>query len=169
MKNLIFALLVFASLTVSAGVKLVGSINVISVRNIDSKTEYVLLKTGANASQKELRKNQATSIDQAVNNIVSQVPGGEFLKNVNIYSDGDKWAISGDVWGVAESANVLGFRIGDNVLIKNSSLNPLSKEKEKFSKGVIIAFKDKKSCLVKRESGEIKEVNYNDLSKSESN
>ncbi|MGE5449335.1 MAG: hypothetical protein ACM3PR_13315, partial [Bacteroidales bacterium] len=112
-------------------------------------------------SRSNFRKNKAATVDQAINNVVSDVPGGEFLKNAKLYTDGKDWAVLGDVWGVIESANVEGFRIGDRVLIKNSILN-----KDKFSRGEVTGFKDRKTCIVKVEGGNMKEFNYSDLSKA---
>lgn len=141
---------------------LVGSVNMISSRNVDSKTNYELIKTGSDDSQSSFKKNKGVTVDQAINNVVTNTPGGEFLKNAKIYTDGKNWAVIGDVWGVIESANIEGFRIGDKVLIKNSILN-----KDKFSDGLITGFKDRKTCLVKVSSGSIKEISYTDLRKAE--
>ncbi len=164
MKNLIFVLLTFLSLSVFAGHKQVGAVNMISNRNIDSKTDYVLLKTGTDISNDFIRKNKASTLDQAINNTVAEVPGGEFMKNVKIYMDGDIFIVNGDVWGIATEANFEGFKIGDKIFIKNSLLKSV---KEKFTPGVIIGFKDRKSCLVKTNAGAVKEVNYADISKGE--
>jgi len=162
MKNL-FTFLVLALIVGGcSSLKMVGDVNMISSRNVDSKTDYVLIKSGADDSKSFFKKNKGATIDQAINNAVVNVPGGEFMKNVKLYTDGKAWAVVGDVWGVPESANVEGFRIGDMVLIKNSILN-----KSKFSGGEIVGFKDRKTCIVKVSGGEMKELNYSDLSKAE--
>jgi len=163
MKTQIFTLLLLLALvTGCSSIKMVGDVNMISSRNVDSKTDYVLIKTGSDDSKSNFRKNKGATVDQAINNVVINVPGGEFLKNAKLYTDGKDWAVVGDVWGVKESANVEGFQIGDRVLIKNSILN-----KEKFSTGEITGFKDRKTCIVKVSTGDLKEVGYTDLSKSE--
>lgn len=157
--------LLFLSIVILAGcssVHQIGSVNMISSRNVDSKADYVLIKTGTNDSKANFRKNKATTVDQAINNMVQNVPGGEFMKNVKLYTDGKSFAVLGDVWGVAESANIEGFRVGDKVLIKNSILN-----KEKFSHGEITGLKDRKTCIVRVDGGQEKEYNYADLSKAE--
>ena len=160
MKKLTIAILL-AVLFGCSSVHQIGQVNMISSRNVDSKTDYVLIKTGTNDSKANFRKNKASTVDQAINNMVQNVPGGEFLKNAKIYTDGKSFAVLGDVWGVSESANIEGFKIGDKVLIKNSILN-----KGKFSHGEITGLKDRKTCIVKVDNGQEKEYNYTDLSKA---
>ena len=162
MKTNFKTLILFAVLISGcSSLKMVGDVNMISSRNIDSKTDYVLIKTGTDDSKANFRSNKADNIDDAINKAVQNVPGGEFLKNAKIYTDGKSWTVIGDVWGVTESANVEGFKIGDAVLIKNSILN-----KDKFSRGIVTGFKDRKTCIVKIENGATKELNYSDLSHS---
>lgn len=141
---------------------LVGDVNMISTRNVDSKTDYELIKTGTDDSQNNFKKIKAATVDGSINNVVINSPGGEFLKNAKLYTDGKNWAIIGDVWGVSKSANVEGFRIGDMVLIKSNSLLT----KEKFVKAEITGFKDRNTCIVRLEGGTMKEINYTELSKA---
>ena len=162
----IFTLFVVAVLfSGCSSVKMVGDVNMLSTRNVDSGANYQLIKTGTDDSRTAFRKSKAINIDQAVNNLVMDVPGGEFLKNAKLYTDGKKWAVIGDVWGLPEQANVEGFKIGDAVYIKNSLLNK-TLNGEKFTKAEITGFKDKKTCLVTLDTGEIKEADYSDLSKT---
>jgi len=161
MKRILPVLLMAILLASCSSLKMVGDVNMISSRNVDSKTDYVLIKTSTDDSKRNFKKNKAATVDQAINNVVMNVPGGEFLKNAKLYTDGKEWGILGDVWGLTESANIEGFKIGDSVLIKNSLLN-----KGKFTKGVINGFKDRKTCIVKVESGDLKECSFTDLSKS---
>jgi hypothetical protein len=79
MRNIIFTLL-FATVYGCSAVRMVGDVNMISSRNIDSKSDYQLIKTGTDDSRANFRKNSAENIDQAINNVVMDVPGGEFLK-----------------------------------------------------------------------------------------
>jgi hypothetical protein len=148
-------------LSACSSLKQVGDLNMISTRNVDSKVNYVLLKTGTDDSKSNFRKNKAENIDKAINNAVVVVPGGEFLKNAKLYTDGKMWSVIGDVWGFTENANVEGFRIGDLVLVKNSIL-----KKGSFLKGQISGFKDRKSCIVLLDGGEVRAVDYVDLSKA---
>ena len=166
MKTLIFLILIAFIFSGCSSVRMVGDVTMLSTRNVDSSVKYELIKTGTDNSRAAFRHSKATNIDQAVNNLVMDVPGGEFLKNVKIYTDGKKWAIIGDVWGLPEQANVEGFKIGDAVYIKNSLLST-TLNGEKFTKATITGFKDKNTCLVTLGTGEIKEADYSDLSKSE--
>jgi hypothetical protein len=158
-----FKALIFTAVMLSgcSSFRMVGDLNMISTRNVDSKADYVLIKTGTDDSKNNLKKYKASTVDIAINNFVISVPGGEFLKNAKLYTDGKSFAIVGDVWGITEAANVEGFRIGDVVLIKNSIL-----KKDKFSKGEITGFKDRKTCIIKTDTGEMKEVSYSELSKA---
>jgi hypothetical protein len=166
MKTLLSIVLSTLLLVGCSSVKMVGDVNMLSTRNVDSNVNYELIKTGTDDSKTAFRKTKATNIDQAVNNLVLDVPGGEFVKNVKIYTDGKKWAVIGDVWGLPEQANVEGYRIGDSVYIKNSLISK-TLNGEKFTKAKVTGFKDKKTCLVTLDSGEIKEANYSDLSKTD--
>lgn len=165
MKKFIKCLLTSLMLAGCTSVKMVGDLNMISTRNIDAGANYELIKTGTDNSKAAFRKSKSVNVDQAVNDAVTGVPGGEFLKNAKLYTDGKKWAVVGDVWGLTESANVEGFKIGDVVYIKNSLVNKTISG-EKFTKAKVTGFQDKKSCLVEMPGGEIKAVNYSDLSKS---
>lgn len=144
-----------------SSVKMIGDVNLISTRNVDSSANYELLKTGVDDSRKAWKQTKSKNLDKAINSAVLAVPGGEFLKNCKIYTDGKYWAVMGDVYGLSENANVNGFKIGDPVFVSNGILS-----KDKFTPGTIAGFKDEKSCLVRYDGGEIKEVNYSDLSKT---
>ena len=166
MKKTLVLLFLFVSISAIAdSFKIVGQVNMISTRNIDSGVNYELLKTGTDDSKKALKELRADNLDGAIDNAVKNVAGGEFLKNVKIYFDGKYFAVIGDVWGVREAANVEGFRIGDQVYFKNSLINKTI-SREKYIKAKITSFKDNKTCMVTTENGEIKEVAYKDLSKS---
>lgn len=81
-------------------VKQIGKLNMISNRNVDSKMEYKLIKNYVGGSKREFRKHKGKSLEEAIDNVVRSVPGGEFLKNVKIYHiDGKYYAVEGDIWG----------------------------------------------------------------------
>nr|WP_319570222.1 hypothetical protein [uncultured Draconibacterium sp.] len=160
------ALLFLASIMLaSCAPKLVGTLNMISVRNVDSNANYELLSTGTSDSRKAAKQNKGRNIDEAIQNAVADVPGGEFLKNAKLYTAGSKYMIVGDVWGIADNANVEGFRVGDVVYKKNSLLKNGTMG-ERFEKVTITGFKDRQTCLVKNDKGEIIEVDYSKLSKT---
>lgn len=139
--------------------KEIGKINMISNRNIDSKTEYIVIKNYVGGTKKELKKMKAETIEQAVDNVVRNVPGGEFLKNVKIYIvKGKYYAVEGDVWGYPTNANYKGFKVGDSVQWKDNF---------KEHKGVITDLKNETECTIREEnSGDLKVVKYSELLKS---
>src|SRR5258705_8863905 len=99
MKNLFF-LVALTMLSSCMSFKQVGQVNMTSNRNIDPKLDYKVLSTYTGASTKELRKSRAKTLQQAIDETVKKIPGGEFLMNVKIYLvNGEYFAVEGDVWG----------------------------------------------------------------------
>jgi hypothetical protein len=151
-------------LTSCAGVKVtqIGKLNMISNRNVDSKTEYSLLKSYMGASNKEIKKAKATTIEDAIDETVRNTSGGEFLKNVKVYLVQNKknfyYAVEGDVWGVKGQENFRGFVVGDLVQWKDML--------GKTHKGKITGLIDSKECMVKEEGKtDSKAVEYDKLIK----
>jgi hypothetical protein len=89
----------------------IGKLNMISTRNVDSTTEYILLKDYVGATNKDLKKTTAKTIEDAIDEAVKSVKGGEFLKNVSLFEvkrgfwffKRTYYAIEGDVWGLSRS------------------------------------------------------------------
>lgn len=89
-----------------------GHLNMVSCRNVETKTTYQLLKKNVEYTKKELRKIRTTTIESAVNDAVKKVDGGEYLMNARIrvcvipgtlyngYQSTVFYAVEGDVWGV---------------------------------------------------------------------
>lgn len=97
-----------------SSVRQIGQVNMISDRNVDARTEYILIQTYA-GGDKQLKRSRAQNVQQAVDQTVRNVPGGEFLKNVKLYSiDAKYYAVEGDVWGIGQG-NFKGFHVGDKV------------------------------------------------------
>lgn len=146
------------SLTLSGcmSTKQIGDLTMISTRNVDTKTEYVLLRNYMGGTKKELKKSKSKDLKEAINNVVKQTPGGEFIKNVKVYVVNSKYyAVEGDIWGTQENINFRGFKIADKVQYKGNLY-------------VITELKNDKVCAIKSESdGKVKEVNYSDLKKSQ--
>jgi hypothetical protein len=142
-----------------ASVKQIGNVNMISTRNVESKTDYVLVKSYAGGSKREIRKSRSKSIDDAINQTVKSTPGGEFLKNVKVYVVKMKYyAVEGDVWGISGQITYRGFKQGDKVTWKKD---------HEYLKGEITSLKNDKVCLVKADGGEkIIELSYDDISKA---
>lgn len=98
---LISICLVLFLVSCSPDIVLVGRLNMVSNRNVNVGSEkYVLLKAYQGASKHEIRKSRHKSIEAAIDDVVKQVSGGEFLTNVKIYYvNGQYWVVEGDVWG----------------------------------------------------------------------
>lgn len=166
-KSIIAAIVAVVVLMSSCtSVKEIGNLNMISTRNVESKSNYVLIKNYAGGSKKELKKSKAETIEDAVNNTVKGVAGGEFLKNTKIFKVTKHYvlfysyfyAAEGDVWGLDGDITFRGFRKGDKITIK------LKKE---FKTATIQSFVDDKKCLIKLDStGAIIEASYDDLTKN---
>ena len=168
MKKIILSISLFASslaLTGCFSVVQLGKLNMISNRNIESKADYVLLKNYAGGDLKEikkaLKKTRATTLDQAVDETVRNVAGGEFLKNVKVYGVKKKEKmylfVEGDVWGFAENISYRGYKVGDTVQWKDITGT---------HKGKITGLTDAEKCMVKEEGKENSEsMKYSSLTK----
>jgi hypothetical protein len=130
----------------------------ISTRNVESSKTYVLKASYSGGSKKELKKTKAKTIEDAINQTVKRIPGGEYLMNAKIYLvNGEYFAVEGDVWGIAENNSFRGFTAGDKVTWKNKATG--------IQSGVIHSLKDDQKCIVETESGELIEIEYDKLSK----
>lgn len=153
-------LLIAVSLLAScrSKIELIGSLNMVSNRNVSTKENYVQIKSYANTANHELRRNKAKTIDEALNNTLRNNPGGEFLMNAKIYVIGSDYAISGDVWGLAENQNFKGYKKGDKVTFKDNLTTYT---------GTITDFKNDRECYVKCEDGKVRAAFYDELKKAE--
>lgn len=121
-------------------VKNIGSINMISTRNIGNLSDYELLASYARGNQKKITKSKARTIPDAIDQTIREVPGGVFLMNATCYLvKGKYFVIEGDVWGLKQNANYKGFSVGDKVMWKTTT---------GYKKGTIEASKDSESCVV---------------------
>lgn len=136
--------------------KQIGKVNMISNRNIDSKGDYVAIKNYIGGSKKELKRLKAPTLEQAIDNVVRNVPGGEFIKNVKIYVvNGKYFAVEGDVWGFTSDANFKGFHVGDHVQWKDGG---------QTHKGTISDLTNDKECTIKEDvTGNLKVAKYSEL------
>jgi hypothetical protein len=141
----------------------IGKVNMISTRNVDSKN-YVLIKTYAGSTTKELKKSRASSIEEAINNTVKAVPGGEYLMNVAIFLiKGKYYAVQGDVYGLSGTISYRGFVAGDKVTWEDrASLF----DKKQYVSGTIISLKDDNTVIIKLDNSEkTVEISYDKISK----
>ena len=148
----------------------------ISTRNYDNSVQYQRLTTYSGASNNQMRKSKSTSIDDAVNQTVKEVPGGEFVMNAKIYAvpnnnakNGDPrfyYVVEGDVWGIPmaginyQGGGYQGFSLGDIVGWQYGG---------RMKKGKIIALKDSKKCVVEDEKGVNFTLNYDKLMRLQNN
>ena len=144
-------------------VKEIGKVNMISNRNIDPNLKYQLITTYSGGSNHEFKKSTAKTIEDAIDETVKKIPGGEFLMNAKIYSvNGQYFAVEGDVWGEINNQSYRGFKVGDKVTWKKLG---------DFYIGAIYALKDDKTCYVSTSIGndgknEIVELSYDDITKT---
>ena len=149
-------------------VKEVGKLSIISTKNVSLKTDYALVASYSGGSKSDLKKSKAINIEEAVDQTIRKVPGGEFIMNAKInlvyhrISGKAFFAIEGDVYG-QKSANggaersYRGFQTGDKVSWGNKLTG--------FKSGTIKSLKDDKTCLVEIEGGRTVEKKYDELSK----
>jgi hypothetical protein len=159
MKKYSFILLAIILATGCTSVKQIGKVNMISNRNVDPKLNYEVISTYSGGSKRELKKSRAKTIEDAIDQTVRKVPGGEFLMNTKIYMvNGQYIAVEGDVWGVKSNVGYRGFKVGDKVTWKVMG---------NFKTGTISSLKNDKTCLIKTDNGDIIEKSYDDITKSE--
>jgi hypothetical protein len=114
MKNVkfLFICIVLSMLTSCMVFSEAGRLNMVSVRNVDSGVKYQLLQRNVEYTKKEMRKNCKASIEEAIDDLVKKVPGGEYVMNAKIsvcvvpgnlfngYQPKCFYIVTGDVWGI---------------------------------------------------------------------
>ena len=156
-KTLLILCSIVALNSCGPSIKQIGNLNMISTRNVSTKEQYVNLRNSVGNENRDLKRNKAATLDQAVGNLVKNVPGGEFVQNVKVYAIGKYYAVSGDVWGLSGEINHKGFKVGDHIMWKDGFV--------KYT-GVITELKDDRECTVKQgENGKIRIVAYAEMSK----
>lgn len=140
----------------------------VSTRNVDSKTKYVLIQKDVNGKAKKEKE----LLEAAIDNAVKQFPTGEFMKNVviEVSNNGKKIRVIGDVWGTVPAApavekNVtksvkanIEFKTGNKVTFKNML--------GKIIEGTIIGL-NQNTAIVEHGEGTKTEVKYEKLTKIE--
>lgn len=131
----------------------------ISNRNVDPKLNYEVLSTYSGGAKKELKKSKSLSIEEAIDNTVRKVPGGEFLMNAKVYLiKGAYIAVEGDVWGVKTNSSFRGFKVGDKVTWKAI---------DGYKVGTIKSLKDGTKCIIEKENGELIDKKFEEISIAE--
>lgn len=116
----------------------IGDLTMISNRNVDSQTNYVLIERDVEGIAEGITND---ALERAVDEATTQY-NGEFLKNVKVYikDNGEYVKVVGDVWGLKDASR---FVIGDYVLFKRNG---------KMIKGKIVGRK-KKLAIVEYSNG----------------
>lgn len=96
-KTLLISFLSLGILSTSCKYTKIGDVTVVSTRNFESKAEYVEIARYVRAKGKAKRGTFA--LENAIDNAVKSVPGGEFMKNCKVSVRNDKVKVEGDVWG----------------------------------------------------------------------
>lgn len=146
-------------------VTMIGEMNMVSSRNISTTFDYQKLATYSGGSKARITQSKAVTLRDAVDYVVREVPGGEFLMNAKVYIvDHGKgkynFAVEGDVWGYpTEKGDYNGFKLGDYVMW-NSGFG--------YVKGKIVAIKDSETCIVQSEkNGTKRTVKFDTLMRAE--
>lgn len=155
-----YLLMLLALSSACATVRQVGKINMISTRNVDPTVDYSLVSSYAGGSDRELRRSRAENIEQAIDDTVRKVPGGEFIVNARIYVVNEKYyAVEGDVWGRKGNHTFRGFAVGDRVTFRTAF---------GVRSGVITGLKDDQTCFVQIDGSDGGvEVKYDVLAKGQ--
>ncbi|MDQ6482350.1 hypothetical protein [Dyadobacter sp. LHD-138] len=150
----ILLILAIASISCSKKPVQVGHINMISNRNVSSGFNYELLQRFSNSSIKQIRRNKARTINDAIDIVVKTVPGGEYLMNAKVYRVGFFFSVEGDVWGVKSQNDMNGLKSGDTVFYKKGRKSQTAK---------IISFKDLDNVNIQLGNGRLKIVSRDNL------
>lgn len=135
-------LLVLILSSCSSSIRQIGKVNMISQRNIDTRSDYKLIKSYVGLSNKEIKRSRNSTIEESIDDTVRSVPGGEYLMNAKIYIiDGKYFATEGDVWG-RNVEEFKGFKIGD--MVQWNTFNGMKK-------GTITGLIDDQECMVEAE------------------
>lgn len=95
MKKLLF--LAFVLLMGSCTFNRIGSLTMVSTRNMDTSANYVELARGVEGRSK-MRHDDA--LQEAIDDAINSVPGGEYMMNTIVYvKDNRIIKVKGDVWG----------------------------------------------------------------------
>lgn len=83
----------------SCSYKRIGSLTMISTRNVETSKTYVLKLRGVEARAKSKHNDP---LQEAIDAAVKQHPQGEYLMNAVIYvkGDGKRVKVTGDVYGL---------------------------------------------------------------------
>ena len=102
--GLVGAASITAYLYFSVSSTVVGRLNMIATRNIDSSATYTMLQVHSGGENADFRAAKATTMEDSCDVLVRSVPGGEYVRNAKILRvenwRGSFYVAQGDVWGV---------------------------------------------------------------------
>lgn len=99
----------------SCGYKRMGSLTMVSTRNVESSIQYVELARKVEGKTK-LKRDDA--LQEAIDEAVNSVLGGEYMTNVVVYIKGDRMIkVTGDVYGTInqQKSSTPEIKVGDEV------------------------------------------------------
>lgn len=97
-----FFLIIAAAMMSCSGYNRIGSLTMASSRNVDSSENYQLLQRNVEGTSR-LKVEEA--LNEAMDDAVLSVPGGEYMMNVVIKVSGRKVKVIGDVYGIPGKLN----------------------------------------------------------------
>lgn len=142
-----------------------GTVTVLSSKQIDFNKKYCLKQSFAGSSNKELKKNASptNNINEALDNLIKSVPGGIFVMNARILYGLHGVTVTGDVYGLCDEEDKKenaqtqnSFSVGDDVMFKKG---------ESFIKAEIEAIKNDNECIIRSQSGAYFPAKFSDLIK----
>lgn len=92
-----FFLMISAAMMSCTGYNRIGSLTMASSRNVDDAASYQLIKRNVEGTSR-LKVDEA--LNEAMDDAVLSVPGGEYMMNVVIKVSGRKVKVIGDVYGI---------------------------------------------------------------------
>jgi len=137
----------------STSIKQIGTVNMISARNVSPDLEYEMISTYSGGSKKEMKRSRAETLQDALNQTVRKIPGGEFLMNAKVFMVDEKYfVVEGDVWGKPGEESYRGFSVGDRVVCKDKKLLRRLDLKNDIVFGTVVGLIDDKEVYVQLES-----------------
>ncbi len=144
-----------------------GTLNMLSTRNIDSGVKYQLLAKGVEG---KAHGSDHNTLESAVANAVKRYPSGEYMMNVQLFTNGDATRVKvvGDVWGTvpptdgsmpASATGGVAIQPGDRVAFRQGGV---------MRTGTIVGTRGEKALVeVVRPNGrkDMREVFFDELTK----
>jgi hypothetical protein len=105
-KVAVISLAISALLTSCASTyEAIGKVNMLSAGHLTPNLNYKKLTANAGGRKKDVKHSKATTMQQAIKQVVDKVPDGRFMTNVTVYIvNGGYYAVSGNVWGVGNDS-----------------------------------------------------------------